>query len=269
MTDPVREDDLHAYVDGALSVARRLEVEAWLAAHPADAARVRAWAGQNQALHAAFDGVLNEPVPIDLVRSARRRPARMPFFRAVAAALALAASGLVGYGIGLRADPPASPLHFARDAAIAHAVFSPEVRHPVEVDAAHAGHLVNWLYKRVGTQLRAPDFSALGFELLGGRLLSGESGPVAQFMYQDRLERRVTLYVRRAATNNRETAFRHAAENGVEVFYWIDRDFGYALSGQIARQDIRKLADAAYRQMAGTDALASPAGHSYFPQASR
>lgn len=105
MTDPVREDDLHAYVDGALPEARRLDVEAWLAAHPEDAARVQAWAGQNQALHAAFDGVLNEPLPIDLVRAARRRPVRAPW-RAMAAALALAASGLIGYGIGLREDQP-------------------------------------------------------------------------------------------------------------------------------------------------------------------
>ena len=252
MTDTVQEDDLHAYVDGSLNEARRLEVEAWLAAHPADAERVQAWAGQNQALHAAFDTVLNEPLPIDLVRSARRHPRRAPL-KAVAAVLAMVASGLVGYGIGQQADhqPAAPPLLLARDAAIAHAVFSPEVRHPVEVDAAHADHLVKWLSKRVGTQLRAPDFSALGFQLLGGRLLSGESGPVAQFMYQDALERRVTLYVRRAASGNRETVFRHATENGVEVFYWIDRDFGYALSGQIAQADIQKLADAAYGQLVG------------------
>ena len=251
MTDPVREDDLHAYVDGALPEARRLDVEAWLAAHPEDAARVQTWAGQNQALHAAFDGVLNEPLPIDLVRAARRRPVRAPW-RAMAAALALAVSGLIGYGIGLSEDQPVpAPLHFARDAAIAHAVFSPEARHPVEVDAAHAAHLVNWLSKRVGTQLKAPEFGALGFELLGGRLLAGESGPVAQFMYQDASGRRVTLYVRRAVTGNHETAFRHVTENGVEVFYWIDRDFGYALSGQIAHPDMQKLADAAYRQMMG------------------
>ena len=252
MTDnTVQEGDLHAYVDGSLDAARRLEVEAWLAAHPADAERVQAWASQNQSLHAAFDTVLNEPLPIDLVRSARRQPRRAPL-KAVAAALAMVASGLIGYGIGQQTDQPvAAPQLLARDAAIAHAVFSPEERHPVEVDAAHADHLVKWLSKRVGTQLKAPDFSAEGFELLGGRLLSGESGPVAQFMYQDASERRVTLYVRRDVAENREVAFRHATENGVEVFYWIDHDFGYALSGEIAHKDIQKLADAAYSQMVG------------------
>lgn len=257
MTPNVSEDDLHAFVDGSLSDARRLEIEAWLAAHPADASRVQEWTGQNQSLHAAFDSVLNEPLPIHLVRAARRQPVRTPF-KAIAAALAFVASGLIGYGIGtvgnqpaLTAPPLASAPPLARDAAIAHAVFSPEVRHPVEVEAADAEHLVQWLSKRVGTELKAPDFTGLGFELLGGRLLTGESGAVAQFMYQDGIGRRVTLYVRRAAAGNQETTFRHVTENGVEVFYWVDRDFGYALSGQIAPGDIRKLAGAAYRQLVG------------------
>jgi anti-sigma factor RsiW len=250
MTDNVHEHELHAYVDGTLPEARRLEVEAWLAAHPEDAARVQAWAAQNQSLHAAFDAVLNEPLPLNLVR-ATRRPALPVPFKTMAATLAMLVTGLVGYAIGLNTpgQAPAAPAYLARDAAIAHAVFSPEARHPVEVDAAHVDHLVAWLSKRVGTQLQAPDFSAQGFDLLGGRLLTGETGPVAQFMYQDKIERRVTLYVRRAVAGNTETTFRHATENGVDVFYWIDGDFGYALSGQIGRQSIRQLADAAYQQL--------------------
>jgi len=250
MTADVHEHDLHAHVDGTLPEPRRIEVEAWLAAHPADAARVQEWAAQNQSLHAAFDGILNEPLPLNLVR-ATRRPAMPVPFKAMAAMLAMLVTGLVGYAIGLNTtgQAPTGPAYLARDAAIAHAVFTPEARHPVEVDATHADHLVAWLSKRVGTQLRAPDFSALGFELLGGRLLSGETGPVAQFMYQDRIERRVTLYVRRAVRGNQETVFRHATENGVEVFYWIDGDFGYALSGQIGRQAMQQLADAAYAQL--------------------
>jgi len=256
MTDHVSEDDLHAFIDGALSAARRQEVEAWLAAHPVDGVRVRAWAAQNQEMHAAFDPILNEPLPINLVRTARRQPARTPF-KAIAAVLALVASGLTGYAVGMLSDrqaanpPLASAPPLARDAAIAHAVFSPEMRHPVEVDAAHAEHLVQWLSRRVGTELKAPDFTVSGFELLGGRLLTGASGPVAHFMYQDGTGRRVTLYVRRAVAGNRETAFRHATENGVDVFYWIDGDFGYALSGQISPSDIRGLATSAYRQLTG------------------
>lgn len=248
MTDDVREDDLHAYVDGALPAERRLEVEAWLAAHPSDAERVRDWLAQNRALHGAFDPVLNEALPVSLVQTARRAPRRVPY-RALAAGLALLASGLLGYGIGVQRAAEGETVRLARDAAIAHVVYSPEIRHPVEVDAAHAAHLVGWLSKRLGAPLAAPDFGALGFELMGGRLLPGESGPVAQFMYQDVNAQRVTLYVRRDVAGNRETAFRHAHENGVEVFYWIDRGFGYALSGDIDPARMRRLADAAYRQL--------------------
>lgn len=247
----ITEDDLHAYVDGGLPAERRLTVEAWLAAHPADEARVNAWLAQNRALHETFDEVLNEPLPLDLLRAAGAGRARARHgWRAAAAAFGIAASVLLGYGVGRHsASAPALQATLPRDAAIAHVVYSPEQRHPVEVDAQHADHLVAWLSKRLGHELQAPDFKAQGFELLGGRLLPGNGGPVAQFMYEDGQARRVTLYVRRAATGQGETAFQHAREDGVEVFYWVDRDLGYALSGAIGKAEMGRLADAAYRQI--------------------
>src|SRR2546422_8631539 len=45
-------------------------------------------------------------------------------------------------------------------------------------------HLVAWLSKRVGARVRAPKLDEAGMALVGGRLLPGESGPVALFMYQ-------------------------------------------------------------------------------------
>lgn len=244
----IQEDDLHAYVDGALDPARRQAVEAWLAAHPEDAARVADWLEQNRALHMAFDCVLNEPLPIELVRAASARRPAAARWRAAAAVLAFAAVGLSGFFIGRQSVEPVLIAALPHDAALAHVVYSPEQRHPVEVDAAHADHLTAWLSKRLGSKLAPPDFTTQGFELLGGRLLPGDSGPVAQFMYQDSGKRRVTLYVRRDA-GRQDTAFRHAMEGNVEVFYWIDRDLGYALSGNIAHGEMQQLADVAYRQI--------------------
>ena len=244
------EDKLHAYVDGMLDETERLEVEAWLAGHPDDAERVRNWNAQNQALHAAFDPVLNEPLPLELVRASRPRRRALSRLWQVAASLAvITVAGLIGYDFGLRSAEPQIIAQMPRDAALAHVVFSPEQRHPVEVDAAHADHLVKWLSKRLGAQLAPPDFTAQGFELLGGRLLTGGNGPVAQFMYQSADQQRVTLYIRREAHGNVDTSFRHARENGVEVFYWIDQDMGYALSGGINHGEMQRLADAAYRQI--------------------
>src|SRR5215210_2282404 len=42
MTDPIAETDLHGYVDDQLDIARRLEVQDYLAHHPDIAARVMA-----------------------------------------------------------------------------------------------------------------------------------------------------------------------------------------------------------------------------------
>lgn len=247
----ITESDLHAYADGLLPTERRAEVEAWLAAHPEDAERVQTWSAQNRALHDAFDSVLNEPLPLELVRTASSRKVRpMRMWQIAAAVLVTVGTGLTGYGIGLHSAVSAVQyVTLPHAAALAHVVYTPEERHPVEVEARHADHLVAWLSKRLGHEVNAPNFQGEGFQLLGGRLLSGTTGPVAQFMYEDDRGRRVTLYVRRDKDQQKETSFRHASENGVEVFYWIDRDLGYALSGEIGKSEMGQLADAAYRQI--------------------
>ncbi len=69
------EDELHAYVDGELPADRRDAVEAWLASHPEDAARVAAWRAQAEAIRARYGAVIHEPVPdrLTLDRITRRR----------------------------------------------------------------------------------------------------------------------------------------------------------------------------------------------------
>jgi anti-sigma factor RsiW len=135
-------------------------------------------------------------------------------------------------------------------AAIAHAVYSPEVRHPVEVGADQESHLVAWLSKRLGAKVRAPNLESAGYSLVGGRLLPGENGPVAQFMYQCKQGTRVTLYVRTGMADQKETAFRYADEGNVRVFYWIDRTYGYAVSSaDISKDVLYKVANTAYAQL--------------------
>ena len=254
----IDDSSLHRYVDGFLDARQRLDVEAWLAGRPADGRRVRAWAEQNRLLHEEFDPVLNEAIPHRLLAAARgpeNAGNALRWMQAAAGIGVLAVAGLLGYNLGLRNATPllvetSPPL--PRAAAVAHAVYTPEVRHPVEVVAADAGHLVAWLSKRLERDLKAPDFSAEGYALLGGRLLPGEEGPVAQFMYESPEGQRLTLYVRRedvASGPKGDTAFRYAVEDGVGVFYWIDHDSGFALSGDLDRAALLSLAHAAYAQM--------------------
>jgi anti-sigma factor RsiW len=142
-----------------------------------------------------------------------------------------------------------SPLSLPRRAAVAHAVFSPDVRRPVEVSAENEDQLVAWLSKRLGTAVRPPKLGTLGFELIGGRLLPGNSGPVAQFMYQDATGQRLTLYVSTDNATNQDSAFRFAKEGQVNVFYWIDGKFGYALSAAIDKGRLAQIATAVYDQL--------------------
>lgn len=251
----ISHDTLHAYADGRLDAAGCAAVEAWLADHPEDAARVRAWRDNDALLRAAYDPLLAEPIPERLRLAATRAP-QPPALRLAAAVAWLALGGILGYGLRGLVSPPDAPAGLAdnlpRNAAIAHAVYTPEVRHPVEVGADQETHLVAWLSKRLGTPLKAPALAAEGYALVGGRLLPGEAGPVAQFMYQHGDGRRLTLYVRNGEGDKgapRETAFRYAREDGVSVFYWVDGPLGYALSGDLPREELLPVASAVYRQL--------------------
>lgn len=249
MSEPaVTEAELQACVDGVLAPARVAAVEAWLAERPEEAARIAAYREQNTLLRRQFDPVLDEPLPPQI--GTRRAWAR-PLAR-YAAMLAWFALGL-GAGWQLHSyqstSPRAESAAWAKRAAVAHAVYSPEVRHPVEVGAAEEEHLVRWLSKRLGAPLKVPHLGTLGYSLVGGRLLPGERGPVAQFMYQDQKGQRLTLYVRINPDEKSETAFLYAQEQGVGVFYWLDRKLGYALSGGVERAELQRVASAIHEQL--------------------
>jgi anti-sigma factor RsiW len=192
------------------------------------------------------------------------RSSAIPAWRRMAAMLAVAVgAGVIGgaagwtlrgagtdSGTGSMASGASQALvTLPREAAIAHAVYTPEVRHPVEVGADQQQHLVAWLSKRLGKQLRPPQLASQGYELVGGRLLPGDSGPVAQFMYADAGGQRLTLYVSSGQKQNRDTGFRFAQEGNVGVFYWIDGSFGYALSAAVGKKELSQIANAVYEQL--------------------
>ena len=244
----VSEFDLHAYVDDTLPEARRGDIEDYLASHPEDAERVAVYRRQNGELHALFNPVLDEPVP-ERLRARRVRWLR-PSLRHAAVVAWIALGGVIGWHLqAFNSGRNPESTAWTRRAAVAPVVYSPEVRHPVEVGADQETHLVNWLSKRLGVQLKVPHLGGMGYTLVGGRLLPGDRGPVAQFMYQDGKGQRLTLYVRTNPDDTRETAFRFAQENKVGVFYWLDHRLGYALSGEVEKAELLRVATAVYRQL--------------------
>lgn len=251
--DEVAPDEalLHAYVDGRLEPDAARQVESRLARDPEAALRVQEWRAINQRLHALFDPTLDEPVPARLAAAPR-----LPWSRVARAAAAAVVWVAIGTGIGWwgrgAAVPPrtAAVAVVAERAALAHTVFVPEVRHPVEVPANQEAHLVAWLSKRLGEPIKAPKLGGEGYELVGGRLLpSGQDGPAAQFMYQEAGGGRITLYVKcMGPSTRRETAFRYDRAGNVGVFTWIDERVAYSLVAELPRERHLVLAETVYRQ---------------------
>ena len=293
MDHPQRPDDLQlsAWLDGELDTGSRAAVDTWLRDHPEDLALTRLWAADRDALRARFDPVQDEPIPPALLQAMQQHgrdttpPQRLDArgwagwkLAAMAAGL-LVGGGLIGGLVGatLAVREPAWLAHlrlpwgeatlvgasansagWPRRAAVAHAVYAPEVRHPVEVNVvegssteqrAQLQHLARWLSKRLDLPVRLYDLRALGFELVGGRLLPDNSGPSAQLMYQNAAGQRVTLYLRRPDPGSAAAAdFRFQREGELNLFYWVEDGFGCALVGKLPREQLLALAESVYKQ---------------------
>lgn len=290
-TDDDRHDAWHALVDGRLPPGQAQALQQQLAGDPAAQQTLARWQQQRAQLRALHQDLQHTPVPEALVQAAlaavdgqARQRARWWRWGGMAASV-LAAFGLgwSGHGhwaaqraglaatgapgaptssAGLLAVAPAQ--RFAQQAAVAHAVYQPEVRHPVEVTAAQQEHLVQWLSKRLDRPLKVPVLAAQGYELVGGRLLPGDSGARAQFMYQNGAGQRITLYLgalaapaaqapgrgaERPGLPLPQAAFQFTQEGPVPGFYWVDQGFGYALSGQLSRAELLALANSVYQQL--------------------
>jgi anti-sigma factor RsiW len=261
-----RPDDalLSAWLDGEIEGADCARVQAWLQEHPEDAARVRLWAADRDALRARFTPTVDEPVPERLTQAVwrhrgERRGLAWGWPGQAAAAVALL---VIGVAIGAlwrggTGAEPASAGRWTQRAAAAHALYTAEVRHPVEVnvregDAAQQreqeAHLSRWLTRRLSVPVKCFDLREQGFELVGGRLLPDAAGPSAQLMYQDAMGMRVTVYLRKAADHDAPAAFRYERQGDLGMFYWVEGRSGFALVGSQSRERLLALAQAIAKQ---------------------
>ena len=256
---PLSDDDLSAFADRQLSPERAAQVESRVAEEPALAARVAAIRRQNAVLRDAFDPWLAEPLPRELIAAATTSRSAHARSRRSWPLLVAAASLVVGLAVGwlMRGEMlqrEGTPVTFARQAALTHAIYATDANRPVEVWANEEDRLVRWLSKRLNFALHAPNLNSVGFALVGGRLVAGNERPGALFMYENADKQRVSLLVRKDAENSRETAFRYAQEDGVGVFYWIDDSCGYALSGNLDKAQLLSIARMVYGQLAAAEA---------------
>src|SRR5881392_1511063 len=134
------DDKLSAWLDDELTPEQRAEVDAWLRDHPEDAPRVRLWAADRDAVCARLAPSIGEPVPTRLEQVVWNHPpatASSSWLRCAAAVAIFVVGAMAGAGVMWRLlDEEAAPMAvtgWEHRALLAHAVYVPEVRHPVEV----------------------------------------------------------------------------------------------------------------------------------------
>ena len=273
-TTPLTDAEIDAWIDGQVPLAAQVALQERLQRDEPARQRVADGLALRERLRALHLDTLAEPVPTALLaaaqgaQSAHARAQRWQRWGGMAAGVVLAfGAGWLGRAQWpLSADSRSTlalayPLPaFAHEAVLAHAVYSPEKRHPVEVDASEQEHLVQWLSRRTGKALKVPDLGAQGYQLVGGRLLPGATGARAMFMFQNADGIRLTLYLGALTQDTaasagsgqpsrEETAFRFMQDGPVPAFYWVDQGFGYAVSGPLKPRELMALATAVYQQL--------------------
>lgn len=248
------ERDIHLALDGELPEDERAAFQAWLEANPDMKARSQRYATDNAVLRGIFDGVLDEPVPSRLESAVNgdppsRKPAASQRRRmAAAAAVLLLLGGLGGYFLGAGGADSESDDRVAELAISAHQTFAADQTRPVEVDGSDKAYLTDWLSKRTGLKLVAPDLSSEGFHLLGGRLVPAGASTAALMLYADDKGNRISVYVTTEGTERTKGTY-VLEGGGPKAIYWQDKGYGCAIVGTLPPDVLSAVAEDAYRQL--------------------
>jgi anti-sigma factor RsiW len=250
---PIPEDDLHGYVDGALSPERQAIVARQLQDQPEAAASAAAYAAQREALRAAFAAIAAEPVPARLylrnILAERLAPRHTAWRAAAAVVLALLVGGGSGWALHARFGPAPSDLTMLAQEAVAnHEVYAADKKRPTELGAEQRDDLARWVSNRLGRPVAPPDMSATGFRYIGGRLAATPEGPAGQFMYQNAGGARLTVFV--LPMRDAPDTTMHMMDVGtMDGCAWIDKGVGYTVVAPVPPEALHDLAEDVRRQL--------------------
>ena len=256
---PIREEDLHAYVDGHLDPSRQSAMEQYLAATPEATERVAAYAAQREALRAAFGPRAAEPLPpeLDLSRLIEARlDRRRPWWQLIAAGIALFIAGGAGgwllYDTTFAGGKPTPIAVLEQQGFATHAVYATDRRHPIEVAASERDHLTQWLSNRLDRKVAPPDLAGFGYHLIGGRLVATErGGAAALFMYEDDAHARLSILVR-PMTPGLVVPWIETSKGATTLCAWIENGLGYAVVAALPDAKMDQLYEYLYHATAST-----------------
>jgi anti-sigma factor RsiW len=237
MTARITDTDLSAFLDGELDARRTAEVERALAADPALAGRLEAFARDRRLTAALFAPVEGLDLPENWERRLSeaalmpwrpRLPRALPIWAALAASFVIALFGAL-YSVAPKGDPLITEALRAQQAGVA-APDEPQTPLPV------IG----------GAELRAPDLARFGLALAATRVHAPERA--VTFIYRGAGGALVTLFVRPSPGSTR---FEMAQRGALRVCIWQDDVLTAVLAGHMEAGEMMRLAAAAYAGLSG------------------
>ncbi|AOF89471.1 anti-sigma factor [Sinorhizobium sp. RAC02] len=265
---------LSAYLDGQLPQTEVDEIDAILAED--DDARVvfeKLKLGSEFGAR-AFDRMLQDPIPLDLVRTikdvgksedeqpksgfaaipvaaaAPRRPSAF-WPKALAASLVIfIAGGAAGYLVSEQQGAAEAPLQIAAartwldDIADYHRIYSRQTRHLVEVPASEQDHIVEWLSASTGVTFTLPDLSAQNLTFEGARLLVAGGKPTAQLLYRDAENEIFAIcFLQNSTPVEGRTDLTESMRNDIGLVSWQRGNASFVVVGPSADPNLERIAE--------------------------
>jgi anti-sigma factor RsiW len=254
---PIREEDLHAFVDGECEAAIAEAVLRHLAESPADQARIAAWRRQNARLRATFAELAHAPQPskpasppglhVVAPPPPRQRPARRRGWYAAALFLAFGLGLTLGTALWLEGLPQAWHAATRPSTHVAGAadVESARVVAPIAQALTEAlPHAEGSVPSEPGDQitLQSPNLAAIGLELTGAHVMARQSEPLGCFVFAGGDERFVLCIAE--VPNGAALDIRKVAAPATAVIAWQEGARLYALSGSVSSDRLVEVAHA-------------------------
>ena len=234
--NPISDEELHAYIDGALEEERVAAVRSALAKDPALAARVALFQADKALLKAAYAPLADRPLPPEwIARAHKKARPRMDWRRA--AAIAAAILVVAGTPLAWRYYAPAKSGDVVEEALDARQNGAQGTRYLAANDQARRYDAE--LRHAVASNVHIPDLSRMGYKLRGLNLYE----KAAEIVYQGPQNQLFTLYVRRSDGSARFDQFER---RGLRVCIWQDDQISTVMAGNISAAVMQRLATLSY-----------------------
>jgi anti-sigma factor RsiW len=242
----IREEELHAFVDGQLPKGRCTAVLTYLGHQPQEIVRLAAYAAQKEEIRRQLDAI---DLPGDHAATAALQHAvtehlrgrgYQQWLRRVAVVVALVSAGWLGNSMHQRYLVDRLP-SVVTEAAQAHEIFSKYSNRPVALTAAAEADIESWFSDRLGKVLEIPSLQTFGMRLVGQRLLAGDDGPVVQLIYEGQDRHRLTLGLS-AEVVDIGPELEVVTLEGLRAGYWQEGALTYALVGPTSDQELVAIA---------------------------